>query len=299
MTAWSPFIPTDADNSSLPVGAIEYRFKNTGSDPLDYVFSYHARNFLATADQFGNPGPDNRIKPVDHGFILSQAPTAKSPQDRGDFAIYTGPTDPATVDYCWFRGGDYDPLMMTWKHISRADVQAVSPVESQAPGASLYVPFHLQPGGVKTIRLMIAWYVPVTRLRLSGWPTFDADLGMSTNLKDDYYSPWYSGRFDSVESVVSYWTDHYGELRKNSSLFRDAFYSSTLPPEVLEAVAANLTVLKSPTVLRQTDGRFWGLGSMRGYDWQLLGQLYTCIQLCPGAMPSLSRAGTNDAGNRI
>ena len=27
----------------------------------------------------------------------------------------------------------------------------------------------------------------------------------------------------------------------------------------MEAVAANLTILKSPTTLRQTDGRFWGL----------------------------------------
>ena len=29
LTGWSPFIPTDADNSSLPVGAIEYSFRNT------------------------------------------------------------------------------------------------------------------------------------------------------------------------------------------------------------------------------------------------------------------------------
>ena len=32
---WSPFIPNDADNSSLPAGAIEYTFENTGSSALD------------------------------------------------------------------------------------------------------------------------------------------------------------------------------------------------------------------------------------------------------------------------
>ena len=37
----------------------------------------------------------------------------------------------------------------------------------------------------------------------------------------------------------------------------NAFYDTTLPPEVVEAVAANLTILKSPTVLRQIDGRLW------------------------------------------
>jgi uncharacterized protein (DUF608 family) len=258
MTAWSPFVPTDADNSSLPVGAIEYRFKNTGATPLDYVFSYHARNFMATTDAYGNPESGSGIRAMDHGFVLSQAGTVKSPQDRGDFAIFTDPDDTAVVDYCWFRGGDYDPLMMTWKHIRDADTRVVTPVDSLAPGASIYIPFHLRPGEEKTIRVMMAWYVPVTRLRLSGWPSFDADLGLSPDPKDNYYVPWYSGRFNSIQSVVAYWKERYVGLRKNSSLFQDAFYSSTLPPEVLEAVAANLSILKSPTVLRQTDGRFWG-----------------------------------------
>lgn len=34
-------------------------------------------------------------------------------------------------------------------------------------------------------------------------------------------------------------------------------YRSTLPPEVIEAVSANLSILKSPTVMRQYDGRLW------------------------------------------
>lgn len=38
LTGWSPFIPTDADNSSLPIGAIEYSFKNTGTSKIDAVF---------------------------------------------------------------------------------------------------------------------------------------------------------------------------------------------------------------------------------------------------------------------
>src|SRR6185369_2371811 len=35
ITGWSPFIPTDDDHSSLPVGAMEYRFINTGNTALD------------------------------------------------------------------------------------------------------------------------------------------------------------------------------------------------------------------------------------------------------------------------
>ena len=34
LKGWSPFIPTDEDNSSLPAGALEYTFVNTGTKPL-------------------------------------------------------------------------------------------------------------------------------------------------------------------------------------------------------------------------------------------------------------------------
>ena len=79
----------------------------------------------------------------------------------------------------------------------------------------------------------------------------------SVDLPSRYHKPWYSSKFSNVEAVAAYWGDHYAELQKNSALFRDAFYRSTLPAEVMEAIAANLTILKSPTVLRQYDGRLW------------------------------------------
>ncbi len=73
----------------------------------------------------------------------------------------------------------------------------------------------------------------------------------------EYYVPWYTTKFKSVHEVAEFWKRNYADLCKRSEIFRDAFYDTTLPPEVVEAVAANLTILKSPTVLRQHDGRLW------------------------------------------
>jgi len=70
LTGWSPFIPTDDDNSSLPVGAIEYKFTNTGKTSIDAVFSFNAKNFLHI--EKGN----NAIRSIQNGFILSEAGTA-------------------------------------------------------------------------------------------------------------------------------------------------------------------------------------------------------------------------------
>jgi hypothetical protein len=75
-------------------------------------------------------------------------------------------------------------------------------------------------------------------------------------------------------------------------LFTDAFYASTLPAEVTEAVAANLTILKSPTVLRQFDGRLWaweGCGDSWGCCHGSCTHVWNYAQAVSHLFPSLER----------
>ena len=48
------------------------------------------------------------------------------------------------------------------------------------------------------------------------------------------------------------------ELSDGPSRFRDGVFTSTLPVSVIDAAAANLSILKSPTTLRLEDGTFYG-----------------------------------------
>ena len=234
INGWSPFIPTDQDNSSLPVGALEYSFTNKGATAIDATFSFNTKNFLALDDDKSV----NTIGPIQNGFVLKQ--------DNNSFTIFTD--DPKTiVDHCWFRGGWWDPFTMAWNTVKEGRTRNTPPVDKGAPGASLFVPFHLGPGATKTICVYTAWYVPHSTLHIGD------SLPPSAT-----YQPWYSGRFENIEAVTAYWKDNYTDLLHKTTLFKKAFHASTLPPEVMEAVAANLTILKSPTTLRQTDGRFWG-----------------------------------------
>ncbi|MBU4459772.1 MAG: hypothetical protein KJ579_04325, partial [Verrucomicrobia bacterium] len=87
------------------------------------------------------------------------------------------------------------------------------------------------------------------------------------------YVPWYATKFKSVAEVAAHWRSNVDGYRRRSAEWRDAFHASPgLPPEVCEAVAANLTILKSPTVLRQHDGRLW--------CWEGCGDSAGC---CPGS----------------
>lgn len=463
VTGWSPFIPTDEDNSSLPVGALEYRFKNNSPHTVDAVFSYNAKNLIDNNGQ---------IIKARNGFTMTAANNTALPSLGTGLSIFVDDNN-AVVDYCWFRGGWFDPLTILWKNIKNGTIVDNPPVEGPAPGASVYVPVVLKPGEEKTIAVHFCWYLPETKLTVgvpanggnafkgkpssgkapnqqpvSGFtgkhlvnsfdPAGDSQTGIlesspilltkrylkflvgggndvektavkllidgkqvetasgnqtetlqtkSWDLKkyagkkaviqifdnstgpwghiladqfvltdnpaenldnlspsaqiiedfekdnysnwkvikpaeekeccpggmceiDPYYKPWYAKRFQNLEEVAKYWTLHYQELKKNSELFRDAFFASTLPPEVLEAVAANLTILKSPTVLRQTDGKLWGwegCGDNSGCCSGSCTHVWNYAQAIPHLFPALERTlretefkvSQNSAGHQI
>ncbi|MEP7252625.1 MAG: GH116 family glycosyl hydrolase, partial [Ginsengibacter sp.] len=301
VTGWSPFIPTDDDNSSLPLGSMEYKFTNTSHNSLEVVFSFNSKNFLRI-----DKGK-NSIRSIKNGFVLSEEGTSDKPY-KTDFAIFTN-DDATKVDHCWFRGGWWDPFTMAWNAVKNGEVKSVAPVDKDAPGASVYVPFIIAPGKEKTIRLMMAWYSPDSEFTFgemgtrkencdpaSGCCNSPSDAMLDKYDKDfngKTYKPWYSSRFASVEEVANYWSEKYDELKKNSQLFTDAFYVSTLPPEVVEAVAANLTILKSPTVMRQYDGRLWnfeGCGDNSGCCHGSCTHVWNYAQAIPHLFPALERS---------
>jgi len=454
LTGWSPFTPPDADASSLPAGALEYRFKNTSKKTQRAVFSFNTRNFMG----------DGSIGSIPGGFVLYAA-AGEDRERKGAFA-FCADGEGVVVDHCWFRGGWWDPLTIAWGNVAQGRAVSNPPVPNNAPGASLAVPFELKPGEERTIRLNTCWYVPVSGIRtghpaagdapafrqspskgaiegqqpvagflgkglvntfdpdgdrsvgtltspefdlnkkylhfLVGggafegqtcvnllvenkavrsatgkgtetleWATFDLgefagkkgrvqivdrategwghinadhfvlsdepvaalrkgagnaiadDAGRVTLLADfegpDYgawaadppapkaccadgacapgqppsaYVPWYATQFLSIHEVVRYWREHAADLRGRSERFRDAFYNTTLPPEAVEAVAANLTILKSPTMLRQHDGRLWcweGCGDGGGCCEGSCAHVWNYTQAVCHLFPSLER----------
>lgn len=294
LTGWSPFTPGAADDSSLPVAGIEYRFVNRSAQAVEAVFSFHAANFMKVGD-------GTRIGTTARGFVLEQPALPDKPEAEGAFAAFTD--DPATtVDAAWFRGGWFDALTMVWNRVAAGEVVSQPPHTEGAPGGggSLYVPFTLKVGEVKILRLHFAWYVPRSAIRV-GVPEPAAstggcgagDCGCATPaVKPAAYAPWYAGRFPGLAAVAEYWREHYDRLRAASAAFRDCFYDTTLPVEVVESVAANLAILKSPTCLRQADGRLWGWEGCCGGTGCCHGtctHVWNYAQALPHLFPELER----------
>lgn len=272
---WSPFIPTDNDNSSLPAGAMEYKFRNNSAKEVEAVFSWNSRNIIV--EWVG------RITKARNGFTMTTSTKDISDLGITGFTVFVD-DDNAVVDYCWFRGEWFDPHMILWKNIESGNMPHNPPVETPAAGASIYVPLKLKPGEEKTITVNFCWFQPESKLAIG-------DVTDKTKIPS-FYKPWYAGRFQNLNEVAKYWSENYKDLKKKSELFRDAFFSSTLPSEVLEAVAANLTILKSPTVLRQSDGRLWcweGCGDNEGSCHGSCTHVWNYAQAISHLFPALER----------
>jgi len=63
LVGFSPFTPPDPGPSSLPAGALEYRFSNPTNRTVRAVFSFHTRNFMERGS----------IGSIDNGFVLYAA----------------------------------------------------------------------------------------------------------------------------------------------------------------------------------------------------------------------------------
>ena len=106
----------------------------------------------------------------------------------------------------------------------------------------------LVPGERVTYPVVIAWHFPNITAAVAGG---SAEIPL-------VWHPFYATQWQDAKAVLGYVRDHYADLRDRAQAFHDALFASTLPAAVLDAVSANLGIIKSPTILRHESGDLWG-----------------------------------------
>ena len=170
-------------------------------------------------------------------------------------------------------------------------------MQGEAPGASLYVPFKVKAGDTYSIRLHMAWYVPDSDIRIGADAVTENDKSsecptVTKTETPQNYRPWYSTRFSSIDEIATYWSSQYDNLKNKTELFTNTFYDTTLPAEIIDAVSSNLSILKSPTVMRQHDGRLWnyeGCGDTWGSCHGSCTHVWNYAQAIPHLFPAMER----------
>ena len=297
ITGFSPFIPLDDRNSGIPCAILEYQFTNRSNKPVDIEFSYHLKH--PARGRSGDKGSRNTVMP---GFgVYLHNEDLPNTETFGSAAIGVIGHQPK-IKGMWFRGGWFDFSAALWREVSTGTFKENNPGPDAAyngvNGASILLPATLAPGQSVTFPIVLAWYFPNVHFRIGG--VGDPAPGIAGVLPppapyDDRppaWRPFYAGVWKDAQDVSQYVKKNYDSLRSRTVAFRDALHQSTLPAEVIDAIASNLAILKSPTVLRMENGQMWcweGSFPTHGSCHGSCTHVWNYAQALPHLFPALER----------
>ena len=290
MTAFNPFIPLNDKDSGLPAAFFEIEVKNTTKKTITYT----------VVGALSNPLKKNNINTFRKAGGISMLHLASDAYqgaefDRGDLTLATDAADVSVQQY-WFKGGWFDELEVYWRELTapgRFGNRRYT-AEEAPEGATGLLAAHikLRPGGTETVRFVISWSFPNCR---KYWARDPDELARRAEQKHlscswkNYYATIWKDSKSSARYALKNWDRLYGE----TLLFKDALFCSDLPAAALEAVSANISILKSPTVMRLADGTFYGWEGCREGDGCCEGScthVWNYAQAMPFLFPKLERS---------
>jgi uncharacterized protein (DUF608 family) len=262
---WNPFIPLDDKSSGIPCVILEYTLRNTSHQPVEYEFSYHLGH-LAPGCKPDDAGSANTVIPGRGVFLHNDEEPNAEGFGSASLTVIGGKL---RIKGMWLRSPEwtYGSLTALWREVSSGTFTANDGSNSVdivgRNGASVLMEGKLAPGEFRTYPILITWHFPNCYVQAGGKPTaldVKGDPGCRTRGagQQPLWRPYYASVWKDAREVALYVDQNYSSLRARTVKFKEAVFSSTLPPYVLDAVSANLAILKAPTVLREENGNLWG-----------------------------------------
>lgn len=264
LRAFNPFIPGEPDDSGIPAAFLEYEIENTTPNDLTYVLVGSVNNPVGRNNLNTVPSR-NLIASFEWGNALHlTADRDKDLPGGGDVTLATdaGLAVDIAVSYQhdWYRGTWFDSLEVYWNDLTvpgpftdrRYDqpMQGMEFARNSNEGLlAVHVP--IPAGGRRSIRFALAWSFPIF---VKYW-----HQGDDKPTWPNYYAGQFADSTDAARHALQEWD----RLLAETELFRDALFASTLPTAALDAVSANLSTLKTPTVMRLEDGTIHGWEGLR------------------------------------
>ncbi|MFC1526953.1 GH116 family glycosyl hydrolase, partial [Candidatus Latescibacterota bacterium] len=296
LEAWSPFVPGDGEASGLPAAFLTYRLRNRARRAVRLQFSFHAQFPGRGPSLAGHRSRQRRGDGASGVYFDSDLP--ERDVNKASVAVVSS-LKGQKADCAWFRGGWWDALSILTKQMQEGGLKRnpespeVSGDQRSRFGATLFWDLELKAGETVDIPLIYCWHVPNTDLRVGRLEDADKSVG-PTGRKGmaRTYRPHYATRFADAWEVAAHALAARQSLLDRSRAFHRALFRSSLPDYVLDAVSANLAILKSPTVLWQEDGTLWcweGSSYASGCCSGSCTHVWNYAQAIPYLFPSLER----------
>ena len=267
LTAFNPFIPLDPKNSGLPLIIFQFQVKNISNEPIEVILLGNLFNFLGwdglktirgeSHPHFG--GNYNIHKKIDawNTIFMRSKTLLKADKRYGDLTLATDQQD-VMMSPQWDNLDNFWSLFTEKGNMLRNNLEEGSELGRTWTG-SLAVKKKLKPGEEEVINFFVAWNFPN---RLVDW---HINRALIDDTKSEYWiGNQYNEWFDNSLEVIKYVKSNLQFLTNYTSKFHDAFYSSSLPSEVLTSISATISTIRTPTCLWIRDGSFHGFEGCHG-----------------------------------
>jgi non-lysosomal glucosylceramidase len=257
MTAFNPLIPLNEKDSSIPGAFFEIEIVNNTKERITYTLCLSLNNPKSDGTALNTYFKDANLQ----GLQLSTGLTDTVSPEYGDLCVATDSPEVSYQEY-WYRGRWFDNLGIYWRDFTapgklRNRQYAEAPGQGTQDHCSLASHIDLEPGCTKRIRYVITWSFPNSH---NFWSPEKCESG-SCDCKPSKPKTWknyYATLFKNSSASAAYAINNWDRLYSETLRYKEALFSSSLPPEALDAVSANISILKTPTCLRLEDGSFYG-----------------------------------------
>ena len=283
LEAFNPLIPLNDRDSTIPAALFEITLTNTTLAPLAYTACF------ALANPFTEGKGRNAYDDADGLRCLTLGSTHACDEIAyGELVAAIDAQDTSHQTH-WYRGGWFDDLSVFWHDFTspgRFKERRYDPDSAAAHRDTGTLAAHvtLAPGQTQRVRFVMAWRFP----NASNYWSPEKDVEKPT-LWMHYYATLFASARDAARYALANWQT----LHAQSRLFADALCDSTLPPEIIDAVSANISILKATTCLRLEDGSFYAFEGVHSHEGSCEGScthVWNYAYALPFLFPALERS---------
>jgi len=249
LTAFNPLIPLSARDSAMPCAVYRISVENPTNESVTAsvlatqlnVVGYRADKPLEGRRYEGFGGNINRVRHTDKGTWLCM--TRQESPDAGEVILMVDNARAKALTN-WQDFEMLGTLLGDPQRIKSLEEVASAP---SSPGETLngglFNSLEIPPGSTREVTYVLTWYLP-------GLPAGSGAWGC----KGRRYEAWWQ----SAEDLAAELEQRLPELELASKTYVDSLYESNLPYWLLDRIASQVAILRSPTVFWCRDGYFGG-----------------------------------------
>ncbi|WP_217700059.1 GH116 family glycosyl hydrolase [Sphingobacterium sp. CZ-UAM] len=273
LTAYSPFIPLDQDNSSLPLTTLHIELRNKVETAIEVVLTGWMEN-----------GVHKGRKDFKAVKKVSQV------VERSGFKTLSYSCD--QVPDIAKQAGDYGTMAFTCidpkaEAVTRLKDWPIVPQNVQPDTNDSVVDFSEFQVGAFTVRRTLKVKENSHSSFAISWHFNNPHPKLQQHIKDAKDGYWYGTKFKDATSVIAYYLTNKEKLDAETWAWQQTWNNTTLPHWFMDRTFVNIGTLATANTMRFASGRFWGwegVGSCAGtctHVWQYgqsMGRLFPDIE---------------------